>query len=181
MPEAYEVHDARLILERVVVSAANALSVYTDLVPVNKVWTVTAAALYPNVAETQVYWFSISGRSSTQFPITVPISIALAPVLLKYYPCVTEGMEIKLYPGERLWGFRDAATAGSTISIVTRIIETDLPYYSYTDPLRKTLNASAKHGQAFRASSGAVTTGGGGGAIGGGHPTGGGGGGALPV
>ena len=87
-------------------------------------------------------------------------------------------MEIKLFPGERLYGWRDVATAGSNFYVRARFIETDLPYYSYEEPLKKIIAQPQKHGSVFRALASSSAGGGGGG---GGRPIGGGGGGAKPI
>lgn len=64
--------------------------------------------------------------------MTVPASIALDPSTI-VLGALTEGTELKLFPGERLGARRIAATAGSTMYILLRFIETDLAYYVEED------------------------------------------------
>ncbi len=173
MTEAYETHDARYIQYRSYGSAANALVVYGDVVPAGKVWTIIQAAIETSVAETQDFWFSVNA-SLINFPVTTPTSFALAPASAKYYPMLREGMELRLYPGEKLAGQRAAATAGSTITIFYRWIETDLPYYKYIEPLNRVVQSRRKHGEAYRTtggiSPGSPPPSGGGGGSDGGEP-----------
>jgi uncharacterized membrane protein YgcG len=175
MPEAYEIHEGRLIQEVVVQSAANALSVFLPAVPVGIVRTMLQGSFYPSVAETRTVYFAIQSRTGSQFPITVPQTIALSTVIL--FPALTQGLEIKLWPGDLLCAFRDVATAGSTCLVRARFIDNDLPYYSYEDPLKKVIDQPQKHASIFRGGGGAAGGGGGGG----GRPAGGGGGGPKPI
>ena len=171
--DAYELHEAKLIQRREGLSAANALSISLGPVPAGKVWTFLGALLRPSVAETQTVWWAIWDRLLNDVPITVPTSIALSAVIP--YPLVTEGMEVKLYPGEHIAGNRAAATAGSTMFIRVRYIESDLPYYAYVEPLKKVILQKFKHAGAVRAAMGGGGGGEGGGGEGGGRERGGGG------
>ncbi|MCJ7805728.1 hypothetical protein MUP46_03750 [Patescibacteria group bacterium] len=170
-PEGYELKDGRFVQELQAQTAADALSISVGPVPNGKVWTILSAKLFPGVAETRTVWFAILTLGGTYYPVTAPVTILLNTIIT--FPMVTEGMEIKLYQTERLYAFRDVATAGSSFYIRVRIIETDLPYYSYEDPLKKVIAQSQKHGSLLR--------GAGGGAGGGGRPAGGGGGGPKPI
>jgi hypothetical protein len=176
--DAFELHDARLIQERSVDSAANALGAQFGPVPEGRIWTVFAASFHPSVTETQTVFFYIIGRSGYIHAITTPESVSLG--LLVSWPALTMGMDIKLFPGEYIRCVRGAATAGSTCSLTLRFIENYLPYYSYEDPLKKVIVQPKKHGSIFRAIAG---TGGGGGGGGGGRvpPAGGGGGEPQPI
>jgi len=181
MPDGYELHDGRFLCEAVSQSAADAISLWTLPCPANKVWTILSASYYPSAAETRTVHWCVLSRAGLYYPISVPVAIALSMTIL--YPLVTEGMEIKLFPGESLNVRRDVATAGSSMTIRYRYIETDLPFYSYAEPLNKVVKSAQRHGSTFRATGG-ISPGGsgsGGGIIGGGHPSGGGGGGAEPV
>ena len=164
MPEAYEVYDGRFLQERSVTSGAGATTITGPAVPAGKVWTVMSGSYAPSVAETRtVCWFILT-RGGNYIAISFPQTILLPP---GNWPLLTQGTEIKLFPGEALYINRDVATAGSTINIVFRFIETDLPYYSQVEKLRKVLDQSQRHGSVYR-STGAISTGGSGG--GGGHP-----------
>lgn len=173
--DAYRINEARQVQEIGAQSVADALVVYTGQVPAGKVWTVLCALLSPTVAETQIVWFAIGTVSGYKFPVTRPVSMALAPALEQVFPLVTEGMELKLFPGDRLFAFRAAATAGSAIRMTVRLVESDLPYYQYEEPLKPVLRKSFKHGSAFKG--GGFGYGGGGGSTFGPESGGGGGGG----
>jgi uncharacterized membrane protein YgcG len=177
-PETYELSEARFIQEQTVLSGANSLYVAVGPVPNGKIWSILSASQNPSVAETKTNWFAILSRSLNPFPVTLPSTILLNTTILMAF--LEQGMELKLFPGEYLAGYRDSATAGSTMTIKIRFIESDLPYYSYVEPLKRVSQSLRKHGSSFRSSGGGVGGGGGGG---GGHdlPGGGGGGGAELV
>jgi hypothetical protein len=177
MPEAYDLHDARFLMEAVANSAANAVYLAMPVVPEGKIWTVLSASYNPDVAETKICWFVIVSRGGNNHPVTQPVSILLNPATL---PALTMGMELRLYPGERIQIFRDSATAGSAMYLRLRYIETDLPYYSYEEPLKKVVRVSQRHGAVYR-STGGISPGGGGGGGGGVPPEGGGGGEPQPI
>jgi len=182
VPEAYELHDGRFILDKTFTSAANAVvvdgaSFPGGRVPEGKVWTILSGSYNPSALETRTVFWLILSRGSNLFPITQPVAIALSGSIL--LPLLTMGMEIKLFPGEWLRVTRDAATAGSTMTMILRIIESDLPFYSHEEPLKKIVKQAQRRGSVYR-SSGGISIGGG--MPGGGHggEGGGGGGGAEP-
>jgi len=166
--DAYEIHDARNVQTLTNWSGADGLVVSIGPVPAGKVWTILAAYLSGSITETRTFWFAIVSRSGLNMPVTVPVSFLIAPLVALYLPLVTEGMELRLLPGESLSAFRSVATAGSTIGIAAKFIETDLPYYSYVEPLKKIVNPIRKHGSFNRAGGIVVggTSDGGGGTIG---------------
>ena len=177
---AYEIYDGRFIQEEASGSAANATSCDAlTATPANRVRTVIAARYHPSVAETRtVTWCKIT-RSTRELPLTVPNTIALSTTIP--LPLVTEGMEIKLWPGEYLRVLRDVATAGSTMALSFQFIETDIPFHEYVEPLKKVVQTMRKHGAVYK-SIGGIRTGGVTGTPSAGHGgTGGGGGGAEPV
>jgi len=178
--DAYELHDARFIQSLIVTSAANALFVQSPVVPKGKIWTVLSAFITTSATETQDYWFAIKDALGYPYPVTKIEEFTVNSAIDRYVGFLTEGMEIKIYPGERVAGLRDAATLGSNMSIFVRFIETDLPYYSYVEPQRKVVSQVLRHGSIYRGGGG----GGGGGPLPGGGPSGGGegggGGGAEP-
>jgi len=153
MTEAYETHDARFIQYVQMGSPANGLILTSGAVPAGKVWTIIEACIAPSVAETQDYWFAVN-VSNNYFPVTVPREFTPDPATLKYFPMLNEGMELRLYPGEKLAALRDAATAGSTFSCYFRFIETDLPYYKYVEPLKRVVQSTRKHGAVYRSTGG---------------------------
>jgi len=132
MPEAYEVHDGQFLQSVSATSAADSLLIGISSVPDGKVWTVLRAYITTSAAETQDYWFAVYSQGR-YFPITLPLEGIVNSGINRSFPCLKEGMEIKLFQAERLFGHRDAATAGSTISIYASIIETDLPFYMEKD------------------------------------------------
>lgn len=133
MPDAYEVYEARFLMEGgPITSAANATTIDGLTCPANRVWTILSASYNPSVAETQTVLFYILSRSGIYYPITQPVSIALSGTIL--FPLVREGMELKIFPGEKIGAFRGAATAGSTMTIAYRFIESALPLYEEYEP-----------------------------------------------
>lgn len=145
--DAYDLHEGRFIQERVYNSAANAVYINSDPVPNGRVQTILSASVYPNAAETRTVHYSIFSRGGNYFPVTQPVAIALSTAI--QLPLLTMGMELKLYPGDSLFAFRDVATLGSTMTLILRWIETDLPFYAYVEPLKKVVQTSRQHGQAF--------------------------------
>jgi len=105
--------------------------------------------LFSTVAETQNYWFSILSRDGIDFPVTIPAEATVDTAIKRYYPMLREGMELKLFPGESLYGYRDDATAGSFLYIYARFIESDLPYFQYREPLKPVTRKASEHGRAF--------------------------------
>lgn len=155
MPEAYDLHEARFIQTQLLGSAADALYIGVGPVPAGKVWTILSAGAFPSVAETRLFWFSIYlPTGGLTFPVTTPVSLAASMTPPAFLAGVTEGMEIKLYPGEYLRAYRSVATAGSSIYIAIRYIESDLPFYAYKEPLTQIVQKSLRHGSVYRSSGG---------------------------
>jgi len=131
----FDLHEGRQVQNKAKTSAADALFIKGDSVPDGKIWTIIAAALYPSVAETRVVLFERNAKDFGPYPITIPFSASLDTTIR--YPMLTEGNEYLLLPGESITGRRIAATAGSTITLYFEFVESDLPYYSYIEPVRK--------------------------------------------
>lgn len=131
MPDAYEIHDGAFLQQKTYTSAADALIATLGPVPGGRVWSILSAYINTSVSETQDFWFALTNYYN--FPVTLPQEFTTDPATAKYFPMLREGMELKLFPNEYLKGYRDAATAGSTISLVIRYIETDLQYYVELD------------------------------------------------
>jgi hypothetical protein len=181
MPDAYETFDGRFVQYKTSVSGANGHFVTVGPVPPGKVWTVLSAIGYPSVDETQDYWFSVFKSGVAQFQITHPEEHIFDISEENYMPMLREGMEFKVYPGEYVMFSRDGHTAGSTVTLFIRFLETDLPYYRYTEPLKSVVQVKRAHGSVFR-QTGGISTGGGAGTPPPAHgATGGGGGGSEPV
>lgn len=172
--DAYELHEARLLQLTQATSAAGAVSVSIGPVPAGKIWTILHASYVCSHAETKSWYFSVY-RSTFPCAMAVTRPAALAVIATWPNPMLTEGLEIKLYPGEYLFVTRDSATAGSTMQIAARYIETDLPFYSYDEPQNKVMRSVQKHGSTYRASGAISPAGGGVGPGGHGGPSGGGG------
>lgn len=136
MPESYELHEAALIQARTNTSAANALVISAPAVPSGKVWTILEAFGTSSVAggETQYVWFAITATGGLSYPVTRPVQQLVNITTSMYFPLITEGLELKLFPGDQLSFYRAAATVGSTLLIYLRYIETDLPLYVYVEP-----------------------------------------------
>lgn len=156
--DAFELHEARYVQELADAGNVGGLTVGNGAyaTPNGKVRTVICAKLFPSVAETRQFWIGKVSRVGTLFAVTVPFSVALSATIC--LPVLTEGTELKLYPGEYLQGQRDVATAGSTLGMVFQFIETDLPYYAYEEPLNKVVKTKQAHGSVYRRS-GAISTG----------------------
>jgi len=136
MTAPFDPSEYKFVQYMTVQSAADALYVGLAEVPPNTLWTIRAATIRPSVAETRTFWFAVQGGSwSMSIPITWPTSLAAAGATGISAAFVKEGMEFTLGPGERLYGFRDVATAGSTITIAAALVVHDLPIYRYTEPL----------------------------------------------
>lgn len=157
MPESYELCDCRFLTEQLGGAGIDGLVTPIGPVPENKVWTVLSANCYPSVNETQIFWFAVRGRSGNYVAVSVPVSIALT--VDRGLPMLTQGMEIKLFPGEYLSAFRAAATVGSNFYIRARYVISDLPYYAYEEPLKKVVRVSRKHAEVFYSGGGGTLIG----------------------
>lgn len=144
-PDAWEIHEGRFIQETLAASAAGDLFVYTDIVPNGVVRTFLSATYKPSVAETKTIIWYVYGRAGMLHALKEPTTIALSSSIT--YPLLVQGNEIKLFPGERLWVTRDSATAGSGIYIYSRFVDSDLPFYSRVEPLKKVVNSQRAHVQ----------------------------------
>lgn len=175
MPDAYEIFHGRFISKLEASSTLAGLLATSAAVPPNRVWTILSAILVVDADETRDFWFSV-GSFAGYFGVTIPQSFAIVGAANKWYPMLREGMELKLFPGETLCGHRAAATAGSTMVLHARYIESDLPIYEEYEP-------QVRRAQVKRRSSGQrISSGGGSGSAGGsGIESGGGEGGAPPV
>jgi hypothetical protein len=157
--DAYELHDARYIQYAIRASAVGELALSFGPVPNNVIWTILSAIGSCNVSETQDYWYSVLKAGVSYFSVTEPHEFIINPAINRGVPLLREGMELKLFPSEFLTLHRDAATAGSNLTLHVRFLENDLPFYSYEEPLKKVVRASQRHGSAFR-SSGMISIGG---------------------
>lgn len=151
MPDGYELQEGRYLQYRSATSAANGLAIGIGPVPAGKIWTILAGYATCTVAETQIYWWALLDPSATYYyPVVRPVSFAVAPAVGQHFPLLTEGMELKVFAGEYIYAMRAAATAGSTLTAVYRIIETDLPLYTYLEPQEvkrlKNIASQALHG-----------------------------------
>lgn len=136
MSPLYEVQEYKFVQYLSATSGADALYIGLGPVPANTLWTIRAATVRPSVNETRTWWFAVQGTGwAVSIPVTWPTSLAAAAGTGVSAAFVKEGMEFTLAPGETLYGFRDAATAGSTISIAMAVVIHDLPIYRYTEPL----------------------------------------------
>lgn len=134
MPDAYDVHDAQFLQWKLGTSAADALTVGLGAVPDGKVWTVLMAVLYSSIAETQDYWFSVyNSKSGNHCVVRRRLEASVGTTAQLGHPFLEEGLEMKLFPGDYLQAYRDVATAGSTLSLQMRFVETDLQYYVELD------------------------------------------------
>lgn len=131
--DAYELGEVRDVQEGAVTSAADAVQVLAPAVPQNKIRTILDITYFPSATETRLVAPYIYSRANVQHVIDYPASRACNPATVQL-GLIPMGIEIKLYPGERIGVWRDVATAGSTMTMNYRFIETDMPLYSYVEP-----------------------------------------------
>jgi len=134
MPDAYNLGEGRFLQHRNNTSGVNSHLVTIGPVPAGKIWTVLSAVGAPSVDESQEVWFVIYIAGMALYGITAPVTHTFDVSEANWIPCLREGMEIKLFPGESLGFCRAGHTVGSTISLNARLIETDLPLYTYEEP-----------------------------------------------
>lgn len=151
--DAYELHESRFVQWATIWSAAEAHNVASTAVPEGKVHTLIGAGYQPSGTETQNVQFQIY-RPGLLIPVTQVVSFAFTAGSDLWLALLTEGMELKLYPGESLMIKRDGHAAGTTMGLRLRYIESDLPFYSYDEPLKKVVNQSLKRGTTYRSSGG---------------------------
>ena len=132
---AYRFDELRLVQESTVVSAADALYVFGAIVPRGKIWTILSAYHAPSAAETRTVEFLKATNSGAHLPLRVPVSIALGALMP--YPLLTEGNQLLLMPLERLFTRRDAAVAGSTMTLYFQFVESDMPIARFIEPQRE--------------------------------------------
>lgn len=160
-PDAYEVFEGRYINYVVITSAADALNAALPAVPRGVVRTILGAHLTASVSETRYFWFSVMDPGGNfLMPVSLPINQLITPAVNQHFPFLKEGMEIKLFPGEVFYGFRSAATAGSTMTLAVRYIDAQLPIYEQYEP-------QVRRAQIKRRSDGQKISSGGGGSTGG--------------
>lgn len=163
MPETFPTAEYRLVQEREIYSAADALFVgIGGLVPQGKIWTLIGVMYMPSAAETRTISFSKVTVGGSEFAITNPYSAALNPA--RATPLEVMPM-LDLLPGEYLRVRRDVATAGSTMWLKIQFIEWDLPLYDYIEPqitARMKRAGTSIAARVFRAGGGGSVSGGGG-------------------
>lgn len=130
--DAYELGHVRDVQEGSITSAADAVQVLAAAVPLNRIRTILDLTYFPSANETRVVAPYIYSRANVQHVVDYPASRAYTGVVM--IGLIPMGIELKLYPGERIGVWRDVATAGSTMTINYRFIDSDLPIYSYTEP-----------------------------------------------
>lgn len=175
MPEAYSLAESRFIQHINGVSALNAHIALIGPVPAGKIWTILCAIGQCSADDTQDYWFGVYVSSVVNYSVTHPEEHAFDVSEANWIPMLREGMEIKLFPGEYLSFNRDGHVAGSTISIFARIIESDLPLFTYEEPqivkrqkvalstIKSLMSGGGSRGSGPGSSPGSIPRGGGGG------------------
>lgn len=123
----------RFLERRSVTSAADALSVSLDPVPVGKTFTIISYHAFPSQAETRTWQFRRTSQGRF-FVLNSPITVTLAI----QEPCTSlpPGSDLVLFPGEVLSVRRDAATAGSTITLEALGVFSDMAPTRYIEPQR---------------------------------------------
>jgi len=122
--------EVRLLQNRNATSAADAQAVSVGPVPAGKIWVVLEVGYIPSVAETQTIGFH-KQNAGNSFGLLNPLSMALNPA---YATCIEQGMELMMWPGERMIVVRGDHTAGSTMYLAINFVEIDLPLYTYDEP-----------------------------------------------
>ena len=122
--------EVRLLQNRNATSAADAEAVSVGPVPAGKIWVVLEVGYIPSVAETQTIGFH-KQNAGNSFGLLNPLSMALNPA---YATCIEQGMELMMWPGERMIVVRGDHTAGSTMYLAINFVEIDLPLYTYEEP-----------------------------------------------
>lgn len=153
----FELAELRLVQERTITSAANALQIQLGPPPEGKIWNILGASYYPSVAETRVVSVYKTTRSGAPIGVLNPISLALNPDTSTPFEF---GLTTFLLPGETLIWLRSAATAGSTMVAGIQFVEIDLPLYEYLEPQEKK-RISTVRGTLLRRMSGVMGGGGG--------------------
>lgn len=129
----WKLEEARLVQFRSATSGAGAtnVSLAASPVPAGKVWVVLGFSYYPSAAETRTIGFRKITPSGAQIALLNPLAMLLNPFMATF---IEQGMEYLLFPGEYVYVDRDAATAGSTMTIQMQFVEIDLPLYTYEEP-----------------------------------------------
>jgi len=151
--DAYELYESRFVQWATISGATESLWVESKPVPEGKIHTLIGAGYRPSDTETENVQFQIH-RPGRVIPITQPVSFAYVAGSDLYLPLLTEGMELKLYPGEFLTANRDGHEAGTAMTLSIRYIESDLPYYAFEEPQKKVVKASLKRGSVYRSTGG---------------------------
>lgn len=141
--DAYELSHVRDVREGAITSAADAVQVITAAVPAGRIWTILDITYFPSITETRIVAPYIYSRANVQHVVDYPVSRAINPAAVQC-GLIPMGIELRLYPGERLGVWREVATAGSTMTMNYRFIESDLPLYSYTEPQMALRQARAR-------------------------------------
>jgi hypothetical protein len=131
LPEAYNLGDIRLIQERISTSAADALVVNSATCPEGKIWTITAFGYRPSANEARLISFQKVTKSGNAVAVFNPLSMTLNPAWATF---IEQGLIYQLFPGEYIVCRRDVATAGSTMTCLMQLVESDLPLYTYEEP-----------------------------------------------
>lgn len=131
--DAYSLAEVRLVQRSATTGGVAALYVAGPATPANTIRTILAAGYQPSATETRIVQFQIGG-AGYNIPITAPLSWVYTAGTGSYFPMLTEGTEIKLFPGEYIVVNREAATAGSTMQLLVRFVDADLPLYHYEEP-----------------------------------------------
>lgn len=134
MPDAYEIAEGRYIAAHLSQSAVAGLYATLAACPANKVWTYTAVSYENDIAggETKNIWLVIVMPNGPEIPIYPFTSVTLKAG--QPYGFLQQGNEVKIFPGEQLRIYRDSATAGSTLTIRGRYIESSLPIFKQYEP-----------------------------------------------
>lgn len=145
--DAYRLDEGRMMYDKTIASAVAATSCWDAnfVVPAGRIWTIVFASANVDMAETRVFTLAVYNLS--RGGVTHGVSVRSAAAAASFpFPLLAEGSELKLWPGDRIQLSRDAATAGSIMSLYLRVIESDLPPLTYIDP-QKIIAANRRRGK----------------------------------
>lgn len=130
--DAYRPEELRFVAEFSQASAVAGTSIDTTtfVVPSNTIRTILYASLSTDIGEARNGTFKIIGNGVVHAVRSWAWSTNNgSPIAI-----LQEGNEIRLLPGDRLRLDRDVATAGSTMTLYVRYIDTIMPFQTFQDP-----------------------------------------------
>lgn len=133
MPDAYRIDECRFLQTVDATSAADATVIALGRsVPPGKIWTLFSWDYYPTATETVEVWFYVLNALTSKAHYFNWASRAFTGY--GRIPALAGMDEMKLFPGDEPRVGRKTATAGSSMVMTIRLIESDLPFIKYVEP-----------------------------------------------